>query len=75
MEHAFLPPLGSETNAKFSIAFDLKIFVVFFSLRGYLYISLYANIAVLYFINDVRQDLVQKMGDKFLNLPKICQHE
>ena len=28
---AFLPPSGTENNAKFSTAFVLKVFVVFFS--------------------------------------------
>ena len=39
MEDASLPPLGSENNAKFSIAFVLKVIVVFFSLRRYFYLQ------------------------------------
>ena len=43
MEDAFLPLLGSENNAKFSIAFVLKTFVVF-SLQNDIFIYSIAEI-------------------------------
>ena len=36
----FLPPLGIKDNAKFSIAFVIKIFVMFFSIRQFLYYNI-----------------------------------
>ena len=59
----FLPPLGTKNNAKFSIAFALKMFVVFFSLRQ--------DDIFLYNPGDLNRYAQRRMGQCYFQLQTL----